>query len=469
MQTMMNTRSNDIGTDTGFSSDFFNSLEILHEFDEFLWPLDINDICNDTNKTNLVKRKRSRDQEHPPTKRICTQTNQPNQSQPSNNPLESLSKLCMQQIQKNKEIVFSNDCKLSSTKINQITKILVKNQDLTIDDLFLFTKIPNYTNFYCKKLSYLQESDIIKCIRNLIPNPLREFSFIFSQCNQITGTTLQAIKQENISNIDRLDLSGCNQIQGKHLCALLSFIDREKLKSFSIRGCNSLNSDDISYILSFNNFKSLESIDISHSLSVTDEILLSLLKSTPKLTSIAIEYCPKITVQSLENIDRYCKDLTSIKISGMKNLTEKSIRLLLHYKHSLSTLHIGNCISFTSPALNLLLHECYNLKNLDLSECALNDYSIIELSHNKRNLKKVILINNNIGQSIIQLVQCCGSSMKMLNLSGTLIDDFALNQILNRCPKLKGLDISFCRNITSFQAAQAKKPGLALSTWGIFK
>lgn len=144
-----------------------------------------------------------------------------------------------------------------------------------------------------------------------------------------------------------------------------------------------------------------------------------------KLQSVSLFRCWRITDRSVYVVAKNCgRNLRSINLSGCSNISDKALSYLSRFcLHGIVSIDITRCPRITDLGVNYLCHSemiCKTLKSLRLyadSDLGISAYSAISALTN------------------LEELDLCGHSN---------LDDDSLICILEKCPKLRVLNLSWC-------------------------
>jgi F-box/leucine-rich repeat protein 2/20 len=169
------------------------------------------------------------------------------------------------------------------------------------------------------------------------------------------------------------------------------------------------------------------------------------------LVSINISKCRKLTNIALFALLKNCASLSEVRMEythiGIISGEDSSNLKNLVVNHQLKSLYLANNMWLMDKDINMLVSACPNLQLLDLSSCD-------EIS--EKCISKVLRKGSKIRH--LNLAYCSGlkmhrvyfniSTLKVLNLSESRIDDRSLYAISTGCLGLLELDLGHCYDIT---------------------
>ena len=223
-----------------------------------------------------------------------------------------------------------------------------------------------------------------------------------------------------------------------------------------------------------------KNVNFSKAKSFNDNSALLLAEKAPCIETLNVGGCFNVSDMSLKRFAKKLKCLKSFTITACTN--NFSVRCIEHFIRSrgsyLIELNISKCKSFVDDALIFIVaKKCINLKILNVSSCNLGDLSCKYLADEKKGLNVLDLSRNiKIGDNgMIQLLEKIGINLKVIKIEGLMklteasfmevsfrckhlerlslsecpgLKDPSLHTLTQTLPKLKWLDLRYCRNIT---------------------
>jgi len=158
---------------------------------------------------------------------------------------------------------------------------------------------------------------------------------------------------KNCSHLLELDLTNCHQITNEAIHPV--FENCTQLRELRLACCTNLTDKSFTKTMPAL-YEQLRVLDLTSCALITDQTLLKIAHSTPKLRNLVLAKCGNITDEGVCHITRLGKHL--------------------HY------LHLGHCSRITDSSITHLARNCTRLRYLDLACCTqLTDASVFELSH----------------------------------------------------------------------------------------
>eukprot|EP00249_Psilotum_nudum_P014786 c25002_g1_i2 orf=98-823(+) len=158
-----------------------------------------------------------------------------------------------------------------------------------------------------------------------------------------------------------LDLHGANNA-GERLHAALSLPQFELLVELNLEFAQGLED----YHLTCLQCKYLQRLNLNACQKITDNGVLTVASSCPKLQSFSIYWNLRVSDTAVEALVQNCKELTSLNLSGCKGITDKSLELIGSHCTSIKSLNLTRCLKLTDDGLLQLLEACRRIEELNL-------------------------------------------------------------------------------------------------------
>ncbi|GAU35726.1 hypothetical protein TSUD_259010 [Trifolium subterraneum] len=283
----------------------------------------------------------------------------------------------------------------------------------------------------CKNCEFLEEVAIFNCFlltHNGIASAIRErpglrsLSFTkIGELGNVTDELLSSIAEEGLP-LRRLVLCGCYRYTYAGIFNLLS-------------KCQSIQYLDLQRA----HFKDCNFVELS--LFLVD------------LVSINISKCSRLTIVTLSALLRNCSKLSEVRMEGTgtnidKMSVENSSTLMnLVVNPQLKSLHLARNIWLTEKHVDMFASFLPNLQLLDLRSCSCISENVIGLV--LKRCSKIRQLSIVCSPRLEPLrMNFKASTLEVLNLSGSEIDDKSLDVITKSCFGLLQLDLAYCDNIT---------------------
>lgn len=351
----------------------------------------------------------------------------------------------------------------------------------------------------CKGLKILEISQCTKVTDKSLKQVAASCTLLESvairSCRKITDASLKALSQN--SNISSLDVSWLmitdNSAKWISHC--------KSLTSLSLNWCIQMSESSIQAIIS--NCPQLVSLGLRRC-KVSNKVCMEIANCCPNLTALDVGFCSQITNGGIFALKEHCFALVNINISGC-NLTDRvgnalspnmlggmqrvkirkcknvgnallpALALNRHFLVKLDlacdnlTTHgvvdhllLGNMFPLlsslslrVSPVFNenridQLVHNCPSLTKIDLSGWPLNDEDLELITTTFRFQLESLSIKDCIKlteKGVRSISEC--QNIQKLYLRGVEVTDVSIKEIATKCNKLKRLDISKCKRISS--------------------
>ncbi|CAG8463819.1 6732_t:CDS:2 [Funneliformis mosseae] len=262
----------------------------------------------------------------------------------------------------------------------------------------------------CKKLSDKGILAVASRCRNLRRIKL-------SSCENITDESV-VVLAKNCSHLLELDLTNCHQITNEAIQPV--FENCTQLRELRLACCTNLTDKSFTKTMSAL-YEQLRILDLTSCALITDQTLLKISHSAPRLRNLVLAKCGNITDEGVCHITRLGKHL--------------------HY------LHLGHCSRITDYSITQLARNCTRLRYLDLACCTqLTDASVFELSQlpklRRIGLVKCALITD---QAIITLIEnrVVQHTLERVHLSYCVnLTVPAVLELVNSCFRLTHLSLT---------------------------
>lgn len=227
-------------------------------------------------------------------------------------------------------------------------------------------------------------------------------------------------------SLESLQLEECNRVtQLGVVRALLNC--GSKLKSLALVKCMGIK--DMAYeVPMFSRCKSLRSLSIRNCPGFGSTSLTVLAKYCPQLQHVDLSGLYGITDDGLLSLLKSCEaGLVKVNLSGCVNLTDEVVLALARqHGETLELLNLDGCRKITDVSLMAIADDCLLLNDLDMSNCAITDSGVTHLS--------------------------CGDqlNLQILSLSGcSKVSNKSLPSLRKLGSTLVGLNLQHCNSISS--------------------
>ncbi len=310
-------------------------------------------------------------------------------------------------------------------------------------------------------------------------------SLDMSGCPDITFDGILRLVQ-HLPSLERLDISGEKQlvaVMGQDMQRLFTILPR--LGHLKLRVGSELNEfDEVDGVAEFADAFSLATnlnhLDLSHSIQLTDDLLVQLLARLPTLQCLNVSHCLSITGTGLTEALQHTRDLKQLDASFSSNLDDDDLPAALQHVPRLTHLNLSDSTGITPEQLTGALQHVPMLTHLFLSNLSnMEDVALAEaLQHvpmlrhldisgwtglntteegfaaAMRHVRELTHLNvADLGGGVTD----ARLGMAMQSLSGlkslivarsSSLTDHGLAVALNALPELEHLDISSCHALT---------------------
>lgn len=319
-------------------------------------------------------------------------------------------------------------------------------------------------------------------------NNITDFTPI-GQLHQLSKLNLGVFKEDGESNITdagfsslcsalepRYDtagnlISGCPNLTQLNLnvcCEVTDFMPIAQLKSLQnlslgaaqidndglaalAQGCQNLTTlnlgccENITDFSPIGQLQSLENLDLWGT-NINDDGLEALAQGCPRLTKLTLELCKQITnFASLGKLEKL-QMLNLSKININNTALDTLCNALAQGCPRLTTLNLSYC-SYTTDFRPI--GQLHNLKELNLSGTCINNAALNDIVQGCPDLSTVTIWEGKDITDFSPLGQL--KKLQKLDLAGTKIDDMSLASFTQGCPNLTTLNLRYCTNITDFR------------------
>jgi len=293
-------------------------------------------------------------------------------------------------------------------------------------------------------------------------------------CTQLSHHSFASLPTSSIPRLSLLNISECVKINGKELGKFLES-SKKSLVELNLSKCTQISVDTLSGILQ--NLNSVQILDLSMCLQVNDFVVRMIGENCAVLENLKLDSCFNVTSASLPILGKGCPNLKSVSFYacnvddfGIQSLTENCLisdwdlsecRLVgtlgisciaLSSQFHLKRISIRGCKRVGDEALQKLARCCYSsLEELDLQFCKkISKETVCFLLEKCERLSRLVLpANSSLDEHVITTLLKHCKMMQILNVSGTNITNECLKKIPNQLQRLKKLDITDCKLISS--------------------
>lgn len=285
-------------------------------------------------------------------------------------------------------------------------------------------------------------------------------------CDGITDNSLLEILN-TLHYLEELDLTGCKQVTGDKIafCKASSRLHTLFLsRSFTSRGI-------INIVEKCPNLESITGLE-----GASDQALIKLAESCPRLRHLEIEKSKELTDVGVIRVAECCQELEVLKLSYCKNLTDKSINALVKHCPNLRKLHIKVCTQITGEQLDLSVGKAYQMRVFEWMWCPrITDQGLANFADIFPHLNYLMMttLDEITDKGIVELLKKClelnsltiewtkkihgeglaalpgqYNSLTDLSLNLNEIDDATLKTIAMKFPSLEWCELFDCAKVT---------------------
>ncbi|KIY74192.1 RNI-like protein [Cylindrobasidium torrendii FP15055 ss-10] len=230
-----------------------------------------------------------------------------------------------------------------------------------------------------------------------------------------------------------------------------NFVSCVRLERLTLVGCNKLSSATLAQVIP--NFTNLVAIDASGVRSVTDDLIIGVARTAPRIQGLNLTGCSLVTDAAIMEVARNCPQMRRIKMSHLESLTDQSIQALATSCPLLLEIDINHCKLITDNAIRQIWLHCDNVRELRFAHCEL----LTDLAFPVPHKQNPVIDNNNpfpnnkpaeelppliLGNRMLE-------HMRMLDLTAcSKITDEAIEGIISHAPRIRNLSLPKCSQIT---------------------
>lgn len=209
-----------------------------------------------------------------------------------------------------------------------------------------------------------------------------------------------------------------------------------------------LHQEQFTTILSF--CPNLDSMNFAKQKTLTDDLLISILKQYPDFTSLNLQDCTSLTNKSAHALAK-CKKLVYLNLNGCYWLNKNAFTTIAKECIKLKQVSLAGCHSIDDNAVMALANSCPQLLNVDISRCsAITRSSLLRLADRCPRLDNIrlSLCSRASASSFIYLVSKC-RQLTTIDLSGCeWVTDEVVKEISENCKDLTYITLQNCNLLT---------------------
>ncbi|ETI51914.1 hypothetical protein F441_04824 [Phytophthora nicotianae CJ01A1] len=200
---------------------------------------------------------------------------------------------------------------------------------------------------------------------------------------------------------------------------------------------------------------SLQTLSL-HCIKLTDESLITISRSCPKLTKVDLSGCSRVQDDGIIAITANCPKLQKINLTMCRRITDRSIvALAQHASLSLEEITLDRCLKISGPAIRFLMRMQRNLQSFSFARCpkvqGTDFYNLVEMTQNKSSCEIVTLdLSGCAGlddRGVAALITTNRYTLRSLNLGALQSLGSSTFSAITRCTKLESLNLSLCRTL----------------------
>ncbi|XP_010524773.1 PREDICTED: F-box protein At3g58530 isoform X2 [Tarenaya hassleriana] len=186
----------------------------------------------------------------------------------------------------------------------------------------------------------------------------------------------------------------------------------------------------------------LDCLNLNGCQKISDKGIEAITSISPKLKVFSIYWNVRVTDIGINHLVKNCTHIVDLNLSGCKNLTDKSMQLVAETYQELVSLNLTRCVKITDDGLLQVLLKCSSLLSLNLyalSSFTDKVYRNISLLANLRFLD--LCGAQNLSDEGLALIAKC-DKLVSLNLTWCVrITDSGVIAIANSCTSLEFLSL----------------------------
>ncbi|QHO32980.1 F-box protein At-B-like isoform X1 [Arachis hypogaea] len=250
---------------------------------------------------------------------------------------------------------------------------------------------------------------------------------------------------KSLKSLTCIDLSN-SFISDELLCSVAECC--HSIKKLILQDCCNFTFSGIYSVVS--NCPLIQCLDLRKTDFLTDHCIGKLSMFLLNLTSINLSGCDQLTNSTFYTLTRGCPKLVEIKMDRtyLGEVGEDSDSSLVPVQNTqVKSLYLGQNILLGDQSLMKMASICPNVELLDLNSCgSISGECVVDVLRKCREIRHLGLANTGVKllKMDFKVLQ-----LKVLNLSGSRINDEALSIISKCCCGLVVLDIQGCNNVTT--------------------
>ncbi|KAI9258236.1 hypothetical protein BY458DRAFT_424207, partial [Sporodiniella umbellata] len=119
----------------------------------------------------------------------------------------------------------------------------------------------------------------------------------------------------------------------------------------------------------------LNTLILSHCSNVTDDMLVILARSCPRLSALALNHIPRLSGKGLAAFASECDSLDTVDVSDNRSMGDEGLVALAKFRHiHLRHLNLKGCTSVTMDGIHSIARYCVHLQSFSLADCPLEGF-----------------------------------------------------------------------------------------------
>ncbi|KAK1358173.1 putative F-box/LRR-repeat protein 2 [Heracleum sosnowskyi] len=313
-------------------------------------------------------------------------------------------------------------------------------------------------------LPFLEELDIS------YPNYSKFDSYLKLDEFTVTDVGIEAL-WSSLRKLRRVNISGNHFITDRSVvslstnCWLLSeivmfdcsFITHHACH-FILCNCHHLNVISVNTIqipprVSSTYVRALRSIDISDSVTLSDECLILIAKACWPLESLSLRRCTGFTLFGISQLLSAYRSLKHLALVKTCFLTDQIVSELAQYLVNLVSINLDSCFHLTTLTFITLVTECPSLEHVEMSRTSVGnvDHSLVVKNKKIKSLK--LSGNSFLSDKLLKCIASTCPNMELLNISSTYrTTEVGIADVLTICHGIRSLQITYCAGISGLGA-----------------
>lgn len=335
----------------------------------------------------------------------------------------------------------------------------------------------NLKVFKCANLCCLSDTDLVSISVMLpfleeldisYPNNSKFDSNLQLEEFTVTDVGIEALCS-SLRKLRRLNISGNHFITDRSVvglsvnCLLLSeiamldcsFITHNAFH-FILCNCHRLNVISVNRIqipprVSSTYVRALCSVDLSDSVTISDEFLVSIAKACWPLQSLSLCRCTGFTLFGISQLLCAYQSLKHLALVQARFLTDQCVGALAQYLVNLVSINLDSCSHLTTLTLFTLVTECPSLEHIQMSRTSVGKVDDCFLVVKNKRIKSLNLSGNlYLSDELLKYIASTCPNIELLNISSTnRTTEIGIADVLKICHEIRNMQITDCAGICS--------------------